>query len=74
VEPAEVDPEEGGLFTTEAWHTVSACYFSRVQSDGHLVCPTVWQNPRAFVPLPAPVHELLDRLRSRSTSGGSEIV
>ena len=74
VEPAEVYPEEDGLFTTEAWRTVSACYLSRVQSDGHLVCPTVWQNPRAFVLLPAPVYELLDRFRSRSTSDGSEIV
>ena len=67
MEPTEVSPQGDGLFTTETWRTVSACYLSRVQSDGDLVCPTVWQNPRAFAPVPAPVHELLDRLRSPST-------
>ena len=74
MDPAEVYPQEDGLFTTEAWRTVSACYLSQVQSDGHLVCSTVWQNPRAFVSLPAPVHELLDRLRYRYTSEGSKVV
>jgi hypothetical protein len=71
MKPTEVALQGDGLFMTDAWRAVSACYLSRVQSDGNLVCPTGWQNPRAFAPVPAPVHELLDRLRSPSRFEGN---
>jgi hypothetical protein len=64
IESTEVCLKEDGLFAIEDWRTISACYLSYcyadsylnlVGSDGNLVCPIVWQNPRAFTLLPAPV-------------------
>ena len=54
---------EDGLFATEEWRIVSGCCFSRIEPEGNLVCPVVWENPRAFVPIPVPVRMALDRLK-----------
>ncbi len=52
-----------GLFATEEWRVISGCCFSRIEPEGNLVCPVVWENPRAFVPIPMPVRMALDRLK-----------
>lgn len=71
VEPSEVRLQEDGLFATDAWRTVSACYLCRVQSDGNLVCPTTWQNPDPLVRLPVGVQGVLDRLRLHTMCKGN---
>jgi hypothetical protein len=65
MEPTAVCLQEDGLFATDTWRAVSAYYLSRVESDGTLVCPISWQNPRPYVPLPAEVYEILDCLSTQ---------
>jgi hypothetical protein len=61
--PKDLCLSEDGLFATEDWRAVSGCCFSRIEPEGNLVCPVVWENPRAFVPIPVPVRMALDRLK-----------
>lgn len=63
-DPANVNLTDDGLFATEEWRAISGCCLSRVLPDSALVCPVIWGNPRAFVPLPAAVRAALDCLKS----------
>lgn len=58
----QVALEEDGLFASEEWRAVSGCCLSKVLPGGELICPVIWENPRALVPIPTPVRAALDRL------------
>ncbi|MGH8056781.1 MAG: hypothetical protein ACREOH_06025, partial [Candidatus Entotheonellia bacterium] len=62
--PEEVDLSPDGLFALEAWSAVSGCCLCRVENAA-LVCPAIWGNPRASVPIPPQVRVLLEHFRPR---------
>ena len=63
IPPNGLSSSGNGLFATKEWQVVSGCCFSRIEPEGNLVCPVVWENPRAFVPIPVPVRTALDGLK-----------
>jgi hypothetical protein len=64
----QVALEDDGLFASEEWRAVSGCCLSRILPDGEVICPFMWENPRALVPIPTSVRAALDQLKSASLS------
>ncbi len=50
---------DDGLYALNEWQEVSACAYSRVNSDGTFSIVQIWKNPRANVVLPDTVAERL---------------
>lgn len=59
-ESDEVVLEDDGLFATPEGKAISACYLSRIDSE-IFVFTKAWINPKATVPLPSSVENLLKK-------------
>lgn len=64
IKPDQVSLEEDGLFAKEEWRAISGCCFSSIPQDGSLICPVIWENLRALVPILPQIRAVLDQLNS----------